>query len=100
MAMPNTRVTPTQSRLNISFEHSQKMQKNKGKKKNYPHFFNLAAPLRDFNVYGQQVNNVKCSPITVANSGDGKRLVQITAQLQVLTPLLSATSSAITCFLV
>lgn len=36
------------------------------------------------------MNNVKCSPITVANSGDGKRLVQITAQLQVLTPLLSA----------
>lgn len=99
MAMPNTRATPTRSRLNISFEHSQKMQKNK-EKKNYPHFFNLAVPLRDFNVYGQQVNNVKCSPITVANSGDGKRLLQITAQLQVLTPLLSATSSAITCFLV
>lgn len=31
--MPNTRVTPTRSRLNISFEHSQKMQKNKEKKK-------------------------------------------------------------------
>lgn len=99
MAMPNTRATPTRPRLNISFEHSQKMQKNK-EKKIYPHFFNLAVPLRDFNVYRQQVNNVKCSPITVANSGDGKRLLQITAQLQVLTPLLSATSSAITCFLV